>query len=237
MVPKAAIVLHENITGQTAIELYRIYEGRLTSPRRISNEEANELANVIGTREGSGFNGILPPGTLYVNEYKMAFLISAGEHIILLDAKDGKKVKEHVWMPQMLFVFSEQPRNLSVYWCSGTPSNIFQGAKCFLPAPLPNTNDGGNVCLGDSMQKKQLLSDVKKAQDQVLKSFFGSTFNEWRYEYVAPILKHCGSLTGKGKATLRNQFFSGQTTCPELNSYINQEKWQSLTEILRVKSW
>lgn len=232
LVPVSSLVLSRNEEGLTDLEFWDIREGNLVNPRPLTTPQLRDFLSVASRRtakEKRTLHGTIPPGTVSINAQSMCFVIPPAEHVIHL-SKGGNDVRsEKMWLPAMLFDYTGPHHSLYVFWSKGTTEQIVCGEKCLIPAPMPNMDENGHLCLGSVFRNVKFSQNIGVMQTRVLKAFFGGAFTEWRNENIGPILDHCKLMaTHNNGREKRKMFWTGESECIELNEFVTQAKWRHL---------
>lgn len=223
MVPSSAIVLKKNRKGQGLVELYDIDKGNLVDPRHLTPENIADLRNSLEAEKDTSLEGIVPEGTIYLSGTAMAFEIPRSERYLFIgNDKDNRSVKR--WLPDMVFLYRGPDHQLDVYWSKGK-ENLLQtyDDPVLIAAPMPNIN-GARVCLGDSMKMCKYTPDIKVMQNSIVKTFFGSLFNEWRTPAISAIMDLCKQRPAKLK-----EFWNSKPMIEHSKS----NRWKSVNEALQ----
>lgn len=194
MEPRMAIVLYMNGSKEAVLEKFDIDSstGNLVNPARLTEENTRELSNALVTDGVQGMmSGTMPPYTLRVTRTSIAFGIPRGKRTLLLDTNDGKPKKQDVWMPDMVLSYRWTSfHNLDVFWTRSLEKAMAEPYVQHLwPAPTPNTDEVGNVCLGNTMDKVKFGISAFKMASDVIRCFMHGTFNEWRSEETIAMMK------------------------------------------------
>lgn len=242
--PTLAIVLYSasssklNRTATTNFEVFRITEGRLHSPRRLRGEDLEDLSKAIGSvqKKQKGFSGLIPSNVLFMSEYRIMILLPAAINRIHFGAYRENPSIKLIWTPTMLLDYQGPRHHLKAYWCSEGREGIEKGRKVLLPAPMPNTNAEGSVCLGDSMQGLHFRSDVVWMADRVVERFFSSAFSEVRSGMVAAIMHRCEEIAmdplveAGGAKDIEQAFWKHPDE--HLKKHIKQSPWKTIEQIM-----
>lgn len=180
--PVAAFVLfrtgeHQGYTEKT-IEKYLITGDLLHSPAYVSKEDMEELAEIVErTTDVASFRGLVNERILYVGGAKMAFFSPGGPRLMYIHKVKSTETRM-VMIPNGVFVYEGPYHKLSFYWCLGSMEQLRANEPCLLPAPMPNVN-GGDVCLGDTMQNIKFTEDPVDMAEKVEQCFYAGSFNNW----------------------------------------------------------
>jgi hypothetical protein len=230
MVPRAALVYYEHsdpTKRATTVELYDVRGAQLFNPRPLSEKNIEQFVQVFGQenkqKRAAVLCGVIPENTLYVKDNRMVFIIPAQEHTLFF-GNGPEAQKKQVFLPIMMFDYAGPYHSINVYWSKGDKNDILAGEGCLIGAPMPNISNG-HLCVGSSMKRFPYISDMSNMQQRVIKGFFGSTFNEWRDETIAPIMHYCMKLVGDKAG---QQKFWAKKRCPALDTLTTAKQWRKL---------
>lgn len=162
--------------GDTCVELFDVVRNCLINPRLPMPEELERIADACKRNADSNdLCGMVGIRTIYIKNKHMVWVEPARKRKMLTGGTKDYELD----VPDMVFEYRGPDHTVNVYWLFG---------DSVVPAELPNIDQKGRVCLGNSMVKVAYVPDIMKMQTAVVKSFWGSTFNEWRSPRVGKII-------------------------------------------------
>lgn len=196
-----AIVLYIK-ADERFIELFDVQAQRLVNPRRLDKSALQQLHQVIQQEQRAQqvFNGSVDAHILWLEPTRMAFFVPAHVRKLHLARKGEQSSVRTVYIPDSVVIYSGPAHDVHYYWVDGTvmgrgkvldPCGLIRtGKRVLTPAPLPNINPLGSLCIGTSFNRAQFKPDPLQMREHVLTHLFGGLFTEWRTERVGPLLKH-----------------------------------------------
>jgi hypothetical protein len=199
MRPVSALVLYRNRRQDICLEHWQIDQGKLRDPRPLSEDEVDRLAKALRKvnrkRSNGYFHGLIGPGTLFLDRQRMVFRVPAGDRTVFLErAGTGVPANKQVdlYVPEMVFMYQGPRHRVHAYW--KVPAALVprkqQKEDWIVGAPMPNITQG-SVCLGTSMRRVKFDPDPLIMQKLVIRTFFGSVFNEWNHPLTGAPMARC----------------------------------------------
>lgn len=189
-----ALVMYKNQSQSGWLERFDVApNGMLVNPQRVTAATTSDLLDALSQAENrEGFNGVLPPWTFRMTNNSIVFGIERGLHAIALEDNKGKVKRVQVWMPDTVFSYKWTGfHDVDVFWTRSLMEVMMQipTAQLLIPAPLPNTDLSGNLCLGDTMDKVKFGCPPTKMAEQIVHCLLNGSFNEWRDGFASDMIK------------------------------------------------
>lgn len=196
----AGLVLYKNKAGKVSLELFDVEHGELCRPRVPDRHTMADIAKACNmANEDDGPLGGDVRNCLTVSEQNMVFVKPPCEQNVIVGYSGEKTRTVRIWCPTTVFAysFSGGEHVLNAFWTPLKSADLLLrlvSKEKFYACELPNIDNKGSVCLGNSMSRVEYNSDIGTMQESITRSFYGSTFNEWRSPRVGKVfsvLKKC----------------------------------------------
>lgn len=212
------------------VERWLVDGTRLHSPAVPDMAQLDALGELLTKSTGVKPFGrqLLPEGTLWIERFGMAFYQPGGVREMHIRRKEDKP--RRTWVPPMVFTYKGPKHDIRVHWCSGDIKDVRENAKVLFPAPMPNMDKRGNLCIGSSMQGVTYTNHPADMQEIVLERFWSSTFNEWRSEHIEAIMNHCMDIADDPEQ--QATFFS--KPIPALKAWLKQAPLQNARKLWSI---